>query len=183
MKPDIGSQDSSARQAAADLAPQLYPELRRAARGIRAGARAGETLQTTALIHEAFLKLARGGGWKDRGHFLAAAALAMRQILVDEARGRLAQRRGAGQTPLSLDAEEVAEVAGETEPDERVIAVGEALERLAAISPRLAHVVECRYYAGYTELETAEALGLTERTVRRDWVKARAWLYREIAED
>ena len=107
----------------------------------------------------------------------------MRQILVDEARGRLAQRRGAGQTPLSLDAEEVAEVAGETEPDERVIAVGEALERLAAISPRLAHVVECRYYAGYTELETAEALGLTERTVRRDWVKARAWLYREIAED
>lgn len=173
--PDIGPADTST------LAQLLYPDLRRAARGIRAGVRAGDTLQTTALIHEVWLKLIRSPQWKNRGHFLAGAALAMRQVLVDDARARLSQRRGSGIEPLSLDAPEV-QVAG-AEPDERVVAVAEALERLAALNPRLARVVECRYYAGYSEAETALALGVTERTVRRDWVKARAWLYQELGRE
>lgn len=169
---------------AAALAPLLYPELRRAARGIRAGVRAGDTLRTTALIHEAYIKLAAaqpagGAPWQNRKHFLAAAAMAMRQVLIDDARARLSERRGAGVPPLPLDAAEVA-TAATAEPDAEVVAVGEALERLRALSPRLAQVVECRYYAGYTEQETAEALALTERTVRRDWVKARAWLYQSL---
>lgn len=179
--PNAGPADVDAVAATvAELAPLLYPELRRAARGIRAGVRAGETLQTTALIHEAYLKLARSSGWQSRGHFLAAAALAMRQVLVDDARARLTQRRGEGAVPLSLDSIAAQNVAAEAEPDERVVAVGEALERLARLNPRLAQVVECRYYAGYTEAETALALAVNERTVRRDWVKARAWLYQEL---
>jgi RNA polymerase sigma factor (TIGR02999 family) len=177
VKPDMPVDASGA---AAALAPLLYPELRRAARGIRAGVRAGDTLQTTALVNEAYLKLARTPQWQNRSHFLAAAAMAMRQILVDDARARMALRRGEGIAPLSLDAPGVHEVPQEAEPDERVIAVAEALERLAALNPRLAQVVECRYYAGYTEAETALALEVTERTVRRDWVKARAWLYQEL---
>jgi RNA polymerase sigma factor (TIGR02999 family) len=168
---------------ASALAPLLYPELRRAARGIRAGVRAGDTLQTTALVNAAYLKLARAPRWQNRSHFLAAAAMAMRQILVDDARARMALRRGEGVAPLSLDAPGAHEVPDAAEPDERVVAVAEALERLAGLNPRLAQVVECRYYAGYTEAETALALGVTERTVRRDWVKARAWLYREVAGD
>jgi RNA polymerase sigma factor (TIGR02999 family) len=167
---------------ASALAPLLYPELRRAARGIRAGVRA-DTLQTTALVNAAYLKLARAPRWQNRSHFLAAAAMAMRQILVDDARARMALRRGEGVAPLSLDAPGAHEVPDAAEPDERVVAVAEALERLAGLNPRLAQVVECRYYAGYTEAETALALGVTERTVRRDWVKARAWLYREVAGD
>jgi RNA polymerase sigma factor (TIGR02999 family) len=178
IKPDMPAELS-----AAALAPQLYPELRRAARGIRAGVRTGDILQTTALIHEAYLKLARASGWQNHSHFLAAAAIAMRQILVDDARARLSLRRGEGVEPLSLDVAGVEHVVADAEPDEQVVAVADALERLAALNPRLAQVVECRYYAGYTEAETALALGVTERTVRRDWVKARAWLYSEIAED
>jgi RNA polymerase sigma factor (TIGR02999 family) len=195
MNPDIsnsGTQDSDAADrvsadetsiaaAAAELAPRLLPELRRAARGIRAGMRSGVTLQTTALINEAYLKLARGALWQNRTHFLAAAAMAMRQILVDDARARLSQRRGEGEVPLSLEQSPALSVP-EAEPDERVVAVGDALERLGALNPRLARIVECRYYAGYTEAETATAMAMTERTVRRDWVKARAWLFQELAD-
>ncbi|MES0873905.1 ECF-type sigma factor [Sinimarinibacterium thermocellulolyticum] len=168
--------------ASRELAALLYPELRRAARGIRAGVRAGDTLQTTALIHEAYLKLARASVWQSRGHFLAAAAMAMRQVLVDDARARLALRRGEGLVPLSLDAPGVQEVPHEAEPDERVVAVADALEQLGRLNPRLAQVVECRYYAGYTEAETALALDINERTVRRDWVKARAWLFQALSD-
>lgn len=165
---------------AATLAALLYPELRRAARGVRAGVRAGQTLQTTALIHEAYLKLVRSQAWQDRAHFLAAAAMAMRQVLIDAARERLALKRGGGVAPLSLDELDAESQPAAAESDVRVVAVGEALQQLAALSPRLAQVVECRYYAGYTEAETAEALGVTERTVRRDWIKARAWLYQTL---
>lgn len=170
-------------QPAGAVDPALYGELRRAAHGIRSGVRAGDTLQTTALIHEAYLKLARGGQWQDRGHFLAAAALAMRQVLVDDARARLRLRRGSGERPLSLDDDTAPIDVAQQEPDAEVIAVGEALETLAQLSPRLAQVVECRYFAGYTEAETALALDITERTVRRDWVKARAWLYQALTQD
>lgn len=163
-----------------DLVAALYPELRRSAQGLRVGHRIGDTLQTTALVNEAYLKLARSGGWENRQHFLAAAAIAMRQVIIDSARARLTARRGGGQDALPLD--EVRErdlpSAGE---DAMLLALGEALERLNRDFPRWARVVECRYFAGFTDEETGEALGITDRTARRDWIKARAWLYRELS--
>lgn len=169
---------------AAELAPLLYPDLRRAARGIRARS-SGSALQTTALIHEAYLKLASVGPWKSHRHFLASAAVAMRHVMVDEARSRLRLRRGEGRTPISLDDPDNYTQAQQalmvTESETRVV-VGEAVEQLAAIEPRMARVVECRYFAGYTEVETADILGVTERTVRRDWIKARAWLQQALGD-
>lgn len=186
MNPDMPPQKHPdwppAAPAAAGMDLTLYGALRRAAHGVRSGVRAGDTLQTTALIHEAWIKLARGGHWESRQHFLAAAALAMRQILVDDARARLRLRRGGGERPLSLDDESMPIDVAASEPDAQLVAVGEALEQLAALNPRLAQVVECRYFAGYTEPETAEALGINERTVRRDWIKARAWLYQSLGD-
>ncbi|QOW22448.1 ECF-type sigma factor [Novilysobacter avium] len=169
---------------AAELAPLLYPDLRRAARGIRARS-SGSALQTTALIHEAYLKMASVGPWKSHRHFLASAAVAMRHVMVDEARSRLRLCRGEGRTPISLDDPDNYTQAQQalmvTESETRVV-VGDAVEQLAAIEPRMARVVECRYFAGYTEVETADILGVTERTVRRDWIKARAWLQKELGD-
>ena len=166
---------------AEQLASLLYPDLRRAARGIRARVGANSTLQTTALINEAYLKLARGRQWNSRHHFLAAAAVAMRHVLVDQARARLRLRRGEGATHVPLDAVPgpVAGLdgSGVDAPDELNVALGDALQSLAQVEPRLARVVDCRFFAGYTDEETAAILGLTARTVRRDWVKARAWLH------
>jgi RNA polymerase sigma factor (TIGR02999 family) len=177
MNPDMGVP-----QAVAELAAALYPELRRSARGVRAGHRVGDTLQTTALIHEAYLKLARSGGWQSRAHFLAAAAMAMRQVVIDAARARQAARRGGGVASLPLD--ELHEHPGsDPQEDARLVEIGEALERLAKEQPRWVQVVECRYFAGYTDAETATALGMTDRTARRDWVKARAWLYQALTGD
>lgn len=139
--------------------------------------RAGETLQTTALIHEAYLKLLRSPHFNDRAHFLRAAALAMRHILVNHARDRLAAKRGGGAQMEELDA--ALDVVGEEE-DQAVIEVHEALETLAGLDERLANVVECRFFAGYTEEDTAVVMGTTARTVRRDWAKARAWLRVQI---
>lgn len=169
---------------AEQLASLLYPELRRAARGIRMRVSANSTLQTTALINEAYLKLARGSQWNSRHHFLAAAAVAMRHVLVDQARARMRLRRGEGATHVSLDdlAGPVAGLDGSgwNAPDELCVALGDALQSLAQVEPRLARVVDCRFFAGYTDDETADILGLTARTVRRDWVKARAWLREAI---
>jgi RNA polymerase sigma factor (TIGR02999 family) len=154
----------------------MYEDLRRVARRERMRVRAGGTLQTTALIHEAYLKLQNLAEFNDRQHFLRASALAMRHILVNHARDRMARKRGGGIPDLALeDAPEVGAA-----PDEAVVEINEALERLAGLNPRLAQVVECRFFAGYDDAETAAALGLTDRTVRRDWVKARAWLRREL---
>lgn len=160
------------------LLPLFYADLRRLARHLRYQSRASDTLQTTALIHEAFLKLQGVPGWNDRQHFLRAAAMAMRQVLVDDVRARLAQRRGGGAAHLPLEAAE--HVAAAEDGDDRVLAIDAALVRLAALNPRLAQTVECRYFAGYTEPETAEALGVSLATVQRDWTKARAWLQREL---
>lgn len=162
---------------AAELVPLFYADLKRLSRRVRRGAPGAETIQTTALIHEAWLKLHRTPSWNDRQHFLRAAALAMRQVLVDDARARLAESRNHGQRPLPMEA--ASEVAAEA-PDERLVAVDQALSELAAFSPRLAQTVECRYYAGYTEAETAEALGVGIATVQRDWAKARAWLFQQL---
>lgn len=164
------------------LTEALYSDLKRLARSQRGRVGAGGTLQTTALVHETWLKLMRGGAWESREHFMNSAARVMRHILVDYARQRLADKRGGGAVAASLDeetaAEDLAMLRGE--PPEQVLALHEALEKLAQLSPRLVQVVECRYFAGYGEDETAQLLGLTDRTVRRDWVKAKAWLFREI---
>lgn len=165
-------------QTAAQLVPLFYADLRRLARRVRHQSQASETLQTTALIHEVYLKLRAVSSWNDRQHFMRAAAMAMRQVLVDDVRARLAQRRGAGAAHLPLEAaEDVACV----DTDERVAQIDEALQRLHLLSPRLSQTVECRYFAGYNESETAEALGVSVATVQRDWAKARAWLHRELS--
>jgi RNA polymerase sigma factor (TIGR02999 family) len=164
------------RQSAEQLMPLLYPDLRRLARGERRRVNAGETLQTTALIHEAYLKLSRSAQFNDRSHFLRAAALAMRHLLINYARDRIAAKRGGDAVKVPLEFAE-----GVTLPsDETLLEINEALERLSVVSPRLAQIVECRYFAGYDDAETAHALQVTDRTVRRDWVKARAWLRREL---
>jgi len=166
--------------AAAELVPLYYADLHRLARRVRFGAPVDDTLQTTALIHEAYLKLCRTPRWNDRAHFLRASALAMRQVLVDDARSRLTQRRGEGQAALSLDDVDGGELA--VHSDDSVVALDEALAQLAQIDPRLARVVECRYFGGYTDDETAAALGVTARTVQRDWLRARAWLYQQLGD-
>ncbi|MBI1407823.1 MAG: sigma-70 family RNA polymerase sigma factor [Caulobacter sp.] len=166
------------RLAADRLAVEMWGELRKIARRERFRCQAGETLRTTALISEAWLRLRRGEGFLDDNHFLHAAALAMRHVLVDHARARLAAKRGAGKIdPLTEDIEPF------WESDDRLVDLDEALARLARLNPRLAQVVEFRFFAGYSDEQTARIMGLTDRTVRRDWVKARAWLYRALSED
>ena len=172
---DLGAPAETLRMAQA-LLPLMYHDLRRIARRERGRVRAGVTLQTTALVHEAYLKLGHVAAFNDDQHFLRACALAMRHILVNHARDRMARKRGGGGAVIPL--EEAPEISGA--PDEAVVRINDALQELAQLSPRLAQVVECRFFAGYDDTETAQALGLTDRTVRRDWVKARAWLRREL---
>jgi RNA polymerase sigma factor (TIGR02999 family) len=161
------------------LVPLVYDDLRRVARQqLRRGSR-GAVLDTTALVHEVWFKLSDGGAvaWQDRGHFLAVSARAMRQVIVDEARRRNAGKRGGGQVDAVLDEGRVASPSDAF----RVLAIDQALDRLAARSPRLAQVVECRFFAGLGEEETAEALGVSLRTVQREWTRARAWLREDLS--
>ncbi len=161
---------------AAQLLPVFYQEVKRSAHRARARLGAGTTLQTTALVHEAFLRLGPERRYNDSEHFLRATALAMRHALISYAEERLARKRGGGALHLTLSG--AAGVSVDTE--EGLLALNEALERLAEHSPRLANVVECRFFGGLTEEETARALESSVRTVQRDWLKARAWLYREL---
>jgi RNA polymerase sigma factor (TIGR02999 family) len=166
------------RSLADQLLPLFYEDLKRLAHRERSRVGAGVTLQTTALVNEAYLKLRGTHAWNDDAHFMRAAALAMRHALVNHAVARLAGKRGAGTIALPLtEALEVAAV----QDDDTMLALNEALGRLARDSLRLAQVVECRYFAGYDDAETARALDISERTVRRDWNLARAWLHRELA--
>jgi len=161
------------------LTPLVYEELRlQAARYLRRE-RPGHTLQTTALIHEAYLRLidAKDVNWQSRAHFFAVAANLMRRILVDHARRRDAEKRGGSHLRVQLD--EALAVANETDVD--LLAIDEALDRLAAIDPQQARVVELRFFSGLSVDETAAALGVSPKTVKRDWSVARAWLRREIA--
>jgi RNA polymerase sigma factor (TIGR02999 family) len=160
------------------LFPLVYEALRRIARRQLQGERPGHSLDTTGLVHETYLRLVDHDRlqWQDRGHFFALASRAMRQILVDYARRYRALRRGGGAGHQELREEDAAT----DERGETLLALDEALERLAAVNPRLNKVVECRYFGGLTEEETAEALGVTTRTVQRDWAKARGWLYLEL---
>lgn len=156
--------------------PLLYDELRRIARRERVRLFTGGTLATTALVNEAYARLAGDARFADRGEFLRIASVAIRRILIDRVRAQLAAKRGGGAAHVPL------EQAGDfvVEDDARVLAVHEALEVLATANPRLAKVVECRFFAGYDEKQTAEALGTSERTVQRDWATARAWLKKEL---
>ncbi|MEP6634277.1 MAG: ECF-type sigma factor [Luteimonas sp.] len=167
------------RQAAEQLLPLFYADVRRLARSERRRVGAGETLQTTALIHEAYLKLFRSPAFNDRAHFLRASALAMRHVLINHAREHLAEKRGGGAIVESLTASHEVGM----QDDQSLIDVHEALDRLALLDGRLAQVVECRFFAGFSEEDTAIALGISDRTVRRDWIKARAWLRHELAQD
>jgi RNA polymerase sigma factor (TIGR02999 family) len=137
--------------------------------------KSGRPLDTTALVHEAYIRLVDrdDAGWNDRGHFLAAAATAMRHVLVDRIRHRTALKRGGGQADLPLD--DAGDIPGAPE-SELALAVHDALERLHEIDERLVRIVECRFYAGFTAEETSTALGISSRTVERDWKRARAWL-------
>jgi len=161
------------------LVPLVYDELRRIAHGHLRRHRSGGTLDTTGLVHEAYLKLAAQEGLdvRDRGHFLAVSARAMRQVLVDFARARAAAKRGGPEARRVTLEDDSAAVAAQAE---RLLDVDRALERLRAHSDRLSRVVECRYFAGYSEEETAEALGVSLRTAQRDWLRARAWLRQEL---
>jgi RNA polymerase sigma factor (TIGR02999 family) len=161
------------------LIPLVYQELKRLAAYFLHKEREGHTLQPTALVHEAYLKLAgQAGGWQNRAHFMAVAAQAMRRILVDYARQRVAAKRGGGEAPVEL---ETCEISGGFDQLEETLAVDEALARLAALDAQQARVVEMRYFGGMTVEETAEALGIAPRTVKREWAMAKAWLRVEIS--
>ncbi len=161
------------------LFPLVYDELRRIAHRALQRERSDHTLGTTGVVHEAYLKLVDQTrvGWRDRAHFFAVAALAMRRILVDYARRHRRAKRGGGARPVTLDEG----VVSLDERAENLVALDEALTRLSALNPRLSRIVECRFFGGLTEEEIAEALGVTTRTVKRDWAKARGWLYQELS--
>lgn len=165
--------------AARELLPLVYDELRRLAAQKLADERAGQTLQPTALVHEAYLRLVgdgEGPAWNSRGHFFAAAAESMRRILIENARRKHSLKRGGGQVRIDFDDAQL--VSGE--PREDVLALDEALQRLAAVDRQAADLVQLRYFGGLTLPEAAEALALSPRTAGRIWTWARAWLRREI---
>jgi RNA polymerase sigma-70 factor (ECF subfamily) len=163
-------------QALERLIPLVYRELHRIARGCMARENPNQTLQATALVNEAYLRLVdvQHIRWQDRAHFFALCARAMRRILVDHARSRASLKRGAGQVCLELQ-----EGRASSKPT-NLLGLDEALNRLAALDLRKSQVVELRFFGGLSEVETAAALGVSEETVQRDWRMARTWLYREL---
>ncbi len=167
------------------LIPLLYTELRRVAHRQLAAESPGHTLSTTALVHEAYLRLAdqTHTDWQNRSQFFGLAARAMRRVLVDYARRRAASRRGGLQhRPVSLDDAEAndADALAVAARGDELLALDEALDGLAAVDERAARVVECRFFGGLTETETAEVLGISQRTVAGDWLMAKGWLYRAL---
>jgi RNA polymerase sigma-70 factor (ECF subfamily) len=162
------------------LVPLVYAELRRLAHGQMARERAGHTLQTTALVHETYLRLVDGAqvSWKDRAHFFAVCARLMRRILIDAARERLAAKRGGSLTHVAYEEWAV----GRPATDEQLIAVNELLARLTESDPRKAQIIELRFFGGLTVDETAAALGVSSETVGREWKLARMWLQHELSD-
>ena len=161
-----------------ELLPLVYEELRKLAAHKMAGEAPGQTLQPTALVHEAWLRLtgAENKTWDSQGHFFAAAAEAMRRILIERARAKSRLRRGSRAEHVPLDHVTIAS----EDPSETVLAINEALDRLTARDPFKAEVVKMRYFVGLRQDEIAHALGVSEPTVRRHWAIARAWLYAEM---
>jgi RNA polymerase sigma factor (TIGR02999 family) len=172
----VGAGDSKALER---LVPLVYRDLRRLAHRHLAGRKAGHTPGSTDLVHEAYLKLLghRRATFRNRRHFFAVAARAMRHLLIDRARQRRRRKRGGDAVHLPLDEVEL----GVEQHTDRILAVDEALRRLEQVEARLARVVECRFFAGLSDEETAEALDVTPRTVQRDWIRARAWLRAEMS--
>ena len=171
------------RQAASDLLPLVYDELRRLADLRMRQEQPGQTLQPTALVHEAWLRLVGPEDidrWDGRGHFFAAAAEAMRRILIDRARARKAIIRGGQSRKLNFDELSCSVAGSDTAADDRLLDLDQALSRLAQINPEAAQVVQLRYFAGLSVEQAAAALNSSERTVKRNWAYARAWLQREI---
>ncbi|MEP6783797.1 MAG: sigma-70 family RNA polymerase sigma factor [Acidobacteriota bacterium] len=169
----------------AELMPQVYDELRRLAANYLRHERPGQTLQATALVHEAFLRLSKEKNqpWNNRTHFLAIAALSMRQILVQRARARHAEKRGGEHAEcITLDDSAMANQPAESPSGIDVLELDAALEKLAALDPQQAKIVELRYFGGLTVEETAEALDISPATVKRHWTLARAWLKKELGE-
>ena len=166
------------RQASAELLPLVYDELRRHAAAKMAQEPAGQTLQPTALVHEAWLRLSRNDGqlWQNRAHFFGAAAEAMRRILIENARRKSRLKRGGDQQRVVFDELELAD----TTPDEKILLIDEALQRLQAEDPEKAQVVLLTFFGGRTNQEVADMLGLTERTIERHWAYAKAWLFESI---
>jgi RNA polymerase sigma-70 factor (ECF subfamily) len=170
-----GNGDRTAREA---LIPLVYDELRHLARRSMAGQRDGHTLQSTALVHEAYLRLSGGRPmqWQSRGHFFAVAAKMMRQILVDHARRHLAQKRGGANFTLTLDE-------ATTLPEQRavdLVALDDALNDLAGLDPRQSEIVELRFFGGLSIEDTSQVMGISPGTVKREWGTARTWLYAEL---
>jgi RNA polymerase sigma factor (TIGR02999 family) len=166
-------------KAAAELLPLVYDELRKLAAARMAAEAPGQTLQPTALVHEAYLRLVGGGqthDWSGRGHFFAAAAEAMRRILVETARRKKRHRHGGGRQRLDMDADQFPV---EMPPDQ-LLALDEALTRLAGRDPQVARLVDLHCFAGLSVEQAAAALGISTRTAYRDWAFAQAWLYREV---
>jgi len=168
-------------QALEEMLPLIYDELRRLAHNFLYRERPGHTLQTTALVHEAYLKLIdqRDARWQNRAHFFAIAAQAMRRILIDSARQHIADKRGGGGQKLSL-----AEGATITpEPDSNLLALDEALNALAEIDAQQSRIIELRYFGGLTIEETAEVMKLSPATIKREWTMARAWLHQSLTNE
>ena len=164
-----------------ELFPLVYARLRAIASRQLRGEREGHTLSTTDLVHEAYFSMVGvdAARWADRAHFLGIAARAMRRVLIDRARARATQKRGGHPVRAPLDVDALpAHV-----PDEQVLALDEALRRLEARNERYGRIVECRFFAGMSIEETAEVLGVSATTVKRDWMVARAWLHRELSDE
>jgi RNA polymerase sigma factor (TIGR02999 family) len=174
----LGQLRNGSRESLDRLVPDLYEHLRAIAHRQLGPRPNGATLETTGLVHEAYLKVIGQSrvGVNDRAHFLALASVAMRHVLVDRAKARRRLKRGGEYRAITLDGDRIAVA----DQPEALLQLDEALERLAALEPRLARVVECRFFAGLSEEEIAEALGVTVRTVQRDWAKARMLLRRAL---
>ena len=174
------SERPGSRKDAEQLTPLVYDELRRLAGAYMRRERPGQTIQATALVHEAYLRLARAGTpWHDERHFVGIAARSMRQILVERARARGAQKRWAALDRVSLSAALVAAA----DPESTLPSIDEALARLEVIDPEQAKIVELRYFVGLSVEDAASALGLSPATLKRRWALARAWLFRELSSE
>jgi RNA polymerase sigma factor (TIGR02999 family) len=167
-------------RASDELLPLVYDELRRLAAARMAQEAAGQTLQPTALVHEAWLRMVKDGerNWQNRAHFFGAAAEAMRRILIENARRKSRLKRGGDQARIDIEQLELAA----TTPDDKVLLIDDALERLQAEDPEKARIVVLKFFGGLTNQEVAENLGVTERTIERQWAYAKAWLFRSIHE-
>ena len=175
---DTPSGNDFERATSDELVAALYDVLHSLAQRERWSAGRPDSLQTTAIMHEAYLKLYTRDNWESREHFLGAAVTTMRNILVDAARARLAIKRGGGQSDLPI--ESALDVADDAHGDQELVRLDDALRDLAAVQPNLAKLVDCRFFGGLTDGEAAKIMGVSDRTIQRWWISARAWIHSEL---